>query len=363
MRRLAASLGVVALTCVLRPPCLAADAPADIKAIATRGVGFFKTTQAADGSFNSKAGPGVTAIVAAAMLESGQSADDPVVAKALAYVKGFAHEDGGIYPDTSTHRNYETCVAMMCFQAANKDGRYDAVLKAAEAYIKKVQWDEDEKLDPSALAYGGAGYGGSSRPDLSNTAFLIEALKNAGETPEDPAIQRALIFVSRCQNFPNEYNTTEIAAKNPDGGFFYTIAGGGSSPAGKTDDGGLRSYGSMTYAGLKSMIYAGVKKDDPRVKAALEWIGKNYTVTENPGFGDSGLYYYLHTFAKALDAMGEPTLTDAKGASHDWRKDLVAQLAASQKADGSWVNSNKRWLEDDPNLVTAYALLALAHCQ
>ena len=39
----------------------------------------------------------------------------------------------------------------------------------------------------------------------------------------------------------------------------------------------------MTYAGLKSFLYAGVSKDDPRVKAAVEWVRKHYTVTENPG--------------------------------------------------------------------------------
>ena len=213
------------------------------------------------------------------------------------------------------------------------------------------------------MAYGGAGYGGSSRPDLSNTAFLIDALKAAGETPEDPAIQRALVFVSRCQNLATEHNTTEFAAKNPDGGFYYTVAAGGSSPAGKTDDGGLRSYGSMTYAGLKSMIYAGVDKDDERVKAALGWIAKNYSLAENPGMGDAGLYYYYHTFAKTMAALDEPKLTDAAGTSHDWRKDLIAALASRQQANGSWVNANERWLEGDANLVTAYSLLALAHCK
>ena len=74
--------------------------------------------------------------------------------------------------------------------------------------------------------------------------------------------------------------------------------------AGKTPDGGLRSYGSMTYAGLKSMIYAGVGPDDPRVKAAFKWAQKHYDLKTNPGMGTAGLYYYYHTFAKALDAMG-----------------------------------------------------------
>jgi squalene-hopene/tetraprenyl-beta-curcumene cyclase len=160
----------------------------------------------------------------------------------------------------------------------------------------------------------------------------------------------------------SKYNTTEFASKIDDGGFYYTIAAGGSSQAGATADGGLRSYGSMTYAGLKSMIYCGVGPQDPRVEAATKWIKDHYTLAENPGMGADGLYYYLHTFAKALDAVGSDELVDADGKSHDWRADLAAQLIKLQKEDGSWANSSERWLEADPHLVTAYSLLALDYC-
>jgi squalene-hopene/tetraprenyl-beta-curcumene cyclase len=148
-----------------------------------------------------------------------------------------------------------------------------------------------------------------------------------------------------------------------DGGFYYTVAGGGGNPAGKTDDGGLRSYGSMTYAGFKSMIYAGVKRDDPRVKAAYEWIQKHYTLDENPGMGPAGLYYYYHTFAKALDAIGDAEVVDANGTAHDWRTELADKYILTQNKDGSWVNKTPRWLEGDPNLVTAYGLLCLSYCK
>src|SRR5690606_30111609 len=136
------------------------------------------------------------------------------------------------------------------------------------------------------------GYGSHSRPDLSNTSFLADALEALGNGPEDPALQRMLIFVSRCQNLETEHNQTKFPPLNPDGGFYYTIAAGGSSQAGTLPNGGLRSYGSMTYAGLKSMIFAGVDKDDPRVKAAAAWARQHYTLDENPGMGDAGLYYY-----------------------------------------------------------------------
>lgn len=317
--------------------------------------------QAEDGSFSAQAGPAVTALVVSAVLRNGRSVNDPLVEKGLEYLNGFVQKDGGIYKEGSNYKNYETCLAVMCLVDANKGGRYDKVIERADAFLRDLQWDGSEGHDESSLYYGGAGYGGSKRPDLSNTSFLIDALKAAGAAADDEAIKKALIFVSRTQNLESEHNTTEFAAKNPDGGFYYTPAGGGNSQAGKTDDGGLRSYASMTYAGLKSMIFAGVGPDDERVKAAVAWLKKNYRLDSNPGMGTSGLYYYYNTFAKALDAMGQEVFVDADGKEHRWRDELSQELVSRQQVDGSWLNENSRWLEGDANLVTGYALLALAY--
>ena len=334
------------------------------QALVDRAVGFLRSTgQAADGSYAAYAGPGVTSVVTTGLLQNGISPRDPLVAKSLKYLRGFVQADGGIYQTGTLYGNYETCLAIMCFTEANTDGRYDEVLANAEKYIKKIQWDEEEGHDITSNSYGGAGYGKHERPDLSNTTFLIDALKARGVGADDEAMQRALTFVSRCQNLETEHNTTAFAAKNPDGGFYYTPAAGGSSQAGETPTGGLRSYGSMTYAGLKSMIYAGVGPDDPRVKAAFKWISKHYGLDQNPGMGDAGLYYYYHTFAKALDAMEIDQVKDDRGVAHDWRAELLAKLARRQQEDGSWLNENSRWLEGDPSLVTGYALLALSYCR
>jgi squalene-hopene/tetraprenyl-beta-curcumene cyclase len=109
------------------------------------------------------------------------------------------------------------------------------------------------------------------------------------------------------------------------------------------------------------MIYAGVSADDPRVIAAKKWAQKNYTLDQNPGLGRAGLYYYYHTFAKALAAVGDDEFVDASGTRRNWRRDLVNALAERQQSDGSWVNEHTRWLEGDANLVTAYALLSLSY--
>ncbi len=281
--------------------------------------------------------------------------------KALKHLSTFVQEDGGIYYIMSDHRNYETSICLLAFNAANADKRYDKLLASARDFLKKLQWDDSEDVKPDDVRFGGAGYGKSQRPDLSNTAFLLDALKAAGVGKDDPAMKNAIIFVSRCQNLESESNTTPFASKVNDGGFYYTPAGGGNSQAGPTENGGLRSYASMTYAGLKSMLYAGVDAKDPRVLAAVKWLQKHYSLDENPGMGQAGLFYYYHTWAKALEALNQKTFEDAAGKKHDWRAELTNHLVSIQKENGSWVNPEKRWMEGDPNMATALGLLTLAY--
>lgn len=345
-------------------PGASADERKQYAEMVQKGIEYLRVQgQADDGSFSSKTGVGPTALVAYGLLAVGVAPEDPMVAKALAYLVKNVQPDGGIYTAGSTHQNYDTCLAMVALKKANQSGKYDEQIKKCEAYVKQQQWDEGEGKNPSDVYYGGAGYGSKARPDLSNTSFLVDALHELGRDSNDESIQKALIFVSRCQNFESPANTTPAATKVNDGGFFYTTAEGGVSMAGTEPSGGLRSYGSMTYAGLKSMIYAGVSKDDPRVKAAIDFLRKNYSVDLNPGMGKSGHFYYLHTMSKALHALGLDSFDDAKGKSHPWEAEIRAKLAEMQQPNGSWVNSDTRWLEGDPNLVTGYALLTLANCK
>lgn len=320
--------------------------------------------QLEDGSFSANNGPGVTALVVTAALRSGVDPQEPFLAKAMDYLKGLIHEDGGIYSEDSRVKNYETCLSIMAFTEANANGEYTEIIDRARAFAIGQQFDAEEGKTPEDPYYGGSGYGSKGRPDLSNTAVLIEALIAAGEDADSEAIQRALLFVSRAQNLESEHNTLPFPQLNPDGGFYYTPANGGESQAGTIENGGLRSYASMTYAGLKSLIFAGVDKDDQRVKAAVAWLQKNYDLETNPGMGTAGLYYYYHTVAKSLHAYGETTFIDEAGVAHDWRDELLEELAGRQQADGSWLNTdNPRWMEDNGPLVTAYALIALSYCK
>ena len=340
----------------------AADADnKDVKAIVAKAHDFLKKRQADDGSFSAKfGGPGITALVAAGLLRNGVPVDDPVVAKAMAALEKAVQKDGGIHNQKMA--NYTTSVALLAFVDANTKGQYDTVIKNAAKFLKTLQFDE-ASIEDKDVKFGGVGYDGKSRPDLSNTQYFVDALIAAGVPKSDPAIQRALKFVSRCQNLPGETNDQPFAKKtSPEdkGGLVYNPVVT-EKDKGLTPEGGLRSAGVMTYAGLKSFIHAGLTKDDPRVKAALDWIGRNYSLDTNPGQGTAGLYYYYHTFAKAMDVLGEDQFTDKAGVKHDWRKELIETLQKKQNPDGSWTNANAAFLENNPDLASAFALLALSH--
>ncbi len=336
--------------------------PQQYRETVDRAIKYLALSQAQDGSVSSPIGIGPTALATLGLLRSGRGIEDPQVAKGLAYLQEYVQESGGIHAPGTRISIYETCVALICLQEANRHGEFDKVVKSAEQFVRNGQSDEQNDKTPADLEYGGVGYGGKSRPDLSNTAFMLDALKACGAESDDPAIQKAIVFVSRCQNLESEHNTTAFAAKINDGGFFYTPMMSTQDQKRQSPEGGLRSYGSMTYSGFKSMLYANLSKDDPRVKAASSWISKFYSVKENPGMGDAGLFYYYHTFSKALSVLGVNEIEDANGVRHDWRKELAEELASRQQENGSWVNTNTQWMEGDPNLATAFALLSLNYC-
>ena len=241
---------------------------------------------------------------------------------------------------------------------------WQAAIAAAAKFVKSLQGTE---TDPKDVAFGGTGYDGKGRPDLSNTQFFLEALLAAGVSKDDPSIKKALTFVNRSQNLAGEYNDQPFAVKATEedaGGFVYNPLDQNNPKSEKrTTAGGLRSEGGMTYAGLKSFLYAGLTKDDPRVNAAVRWVQRHYTLDENPGMGKVGLFYYYHTFAKAMTALGEEAFVDAKGVKHAWKRELFAKLTSLQAEDGSWANTNKAYLENQPELATAFALLALGYCR
>ena len=311
---------------------------------------YLQKQQKADGTFDGH--PGITAMAATALL---RQTGVPVATslqttgKTLDYLKALAKPDGGIYEKMIPH--YITAVSVQALAAGGRPGD-KATLEKARVYLAGHLLDEGEGIAKSDKFYGGMGYGGTSdggMADIISLEFGLRAMKEAGLPANDPAWQKAIAFLQRTQNH-KETNDQAWAAN--DGGFTYY-------PGYSQIEGTTLSYGSGTYAGLMSYAWANLQKNDRRVRNALTWITANYTVDENPGIGTKALYYYYMVFAKALQAMGDPIIVDAKGVAHNWRDDLAKKLISLQGADGSWVNADAREMQNNPVLVTSFTMMAI----
>jgi squalene-hopene/tetraprenyl-beta-curcumene cyclase len=345
-----------------------------------KAVKYLLSKQNDNGSWGPYGGlPAVTAISVNALLgspEANSEATKSAVAKAEAFLLKFVNADGSIWEQGEKgYPNYTTSLSVVSLYLIDKQKHKDTILKARQ-WLKKSQFDKDS--GEKEIEEGGIGYGSTkSKSDLSNSQLALEALyithdiENENVSPEEAKAtkecwKKAQIFLNRCQALKttNDQAWAKEAPGEDFGGFIYS-----PDRTKVKDENGkeetLRVYGSMTYAGLKSMIYAGVIEDDklikedPRIVAAMTWASKNYTLDENPGVGKQGHFYYIHTFTKALDAYGEDSIKTADGKVQYWRKDVVSKLLEMQSADGSWVNENGRWMENVPEMVTAYSLTSM----
>jgi squalene-hopene/tetraprenyl-beta-curcumene cyclase len=344
----------------------------EVKIALDKGLAWLNAHQNDDGSWSTPDHPALTALPLLAFQRepTGRYTSEApdFLKKGYGFLRGNAKPDGGIY--NAGLSNYNTSVALMALLAKNEPAD-EPLIESARKFIAGQQASDLAKPELN----GGFGYGptGTSpkrqHPDLDNTVVSLEALRayaKARPTTElaagkDLNWQAAIDFVSRCQNL-SATNKEPWASDDPanKGGFIYypgfSNAGEQELPGGRK---ALRSYGTISYAGLLSFIYAELPKDDQRVVAALDWLKKNYTLEENPGMGQAGLYYYLHLATKGLASAGIDTLETGGGKKADWTRDIATRLMNLQKTDGSWMNDTARWMEKDPVLVTSYGVMTL----
>ncbi|TAK63154.1 MAG: hypothetical protein EPO24_04430 [Bacteroidetes bacterium] len=330
---------------------------------------WFEKNQEEDGSWGHY--PAITALAVSAFLNSPQGYSENTnasVARAIDFILQCQQPSGGIYIDDLA--GYNTAICLMAL-SETKNQKYSEAIQKARDFLLSLQFNEGTGVTKEEAYFGGIGYKEKERPDLSNLQWAIEALKESedyrkvGEasgkeqeysgTKTNVAVNaqlfwdNAILFIQRCQNF----KTNDRSWAGDDGGLIY-------SPS-ESKAGSYTSYGSMSYAGLKSFIYAGLTKEDERVKAVVEWAQRNFSVTENPFMGEQGLFYYYQTMAKALDAFGDNFIADSSGQKRNWRKEMIEQLIKIQDGEGFWVNKNNRWWENKKELTTSYAVLALEH--
>ena len=355
-----------------------ADHLAGVQKDINEGLGFLLKARNADGGWGFAPGqshPALTAMVLKALLQHPEyDNESAVVVDGFKCLLKFRQEDGGFYVPDQGNANYITSVAVMAFASA-KNPSHKTVLADALKFLRGQQITSGSKTPAGEDVgekhpyVGGVSYGKQGRPDLSNVGMWMEALHEAGVPADDPAMQRAMAFVTRLQNrTEGTEGQVFVVRGTDDGGFIYAVRQKDGQFVGESKGGsgrrGLRSYGTMTYIGFKSMLYANVARNDPRIRAAYEWIKKYWRLDSNPNMPElqskQGLFYYYHVFAKALRAWGLDEIPDSRGVKHNWRHELIDVLAAQQNEDGSWVNKDEeRWFEGNPVLATCYSVLAL----
>ena len=333
---------------------LTAETQKRLREALAKGEAYLRAQQKPDGTFD--ANPGVTAVAATTLLRqpgASRATQMQTVGKTLDYLAKLAKPNGGIYESAIPH--YITAVATTALVAGGR-AQDRPIIERARAYLVENMLDEGEGVKKDEFWYGGMGYGGTTRADgrradMISLEYALSAMKEAQLPETSDAWKKAITFLQRTQN-NSETNDQKWAGN--DGGFVYYP--GFSYHV----DGGTKSYGSVSYVGLLSYTWANVKKDDERVKAVVKWISANFTVDEHPGMGQKTVYYYYMVMAKALQALGQPTLVDARGRSHNWREELGRKLLAVQYPEGYWVNAaDNAEMHDNKTLITAFTMQAI----
>jgi hypothetical protein len=307
---------------------------------------FLGTIQNRDGSFGFRsAGPasyygntGVTGLVVLALLSSGVSVDQPVVADGLKFLRSSHEPLGGF-------ETYQCSVMLMALAAAKQPER-DAL--RIQSLAQRLESFQVARGPRAGMWNYGRGLGAE---DNSNTQFAILGLREAAVSG---------VSVSR--------KTWELAAahyidtQNPDGGWGYHV--------------GQPSTGSMTCSGIGSLVICdqilSAGEDDrnadgtPKccsrtphsnraLRRGLEWLGRHFAVGVNPG-EQGGMWplYYLY----GVERAGRLSARRFFG-PHDWYREGASYFVDRQsRLDGSFTGTTAA--ETDPVVASSFSLLFLS---
>lgn len=340
----------------LEPPLLDVSSRLEALNAVSRGLGFVLARQGKDGSWSGH--PGITAVCLMSLARGPQAETKAVadaVKRARVFILAHARADGAIANRVAAGNEvYATSVGAMALTMLGRAQDREAIIRARGFLMRRQQ--------PSGFDYSGlgSGYQASRYPDLSNTHWALEALHlsqplAAKAPPEHRQAAakfraRAGALVAACQ-----VQTGEAA-----GGFLYYPVALAEEKTVKHRGLPLRqAWGSLTYGGLKSLAYCGVEPTDKRIALGRGWLQRHFTWRQNHGLDQGGLYYCYYMLVSTYTVLGEKRVLDAAGRPRNWRQGLVNELLSRQRGKGEWVNQNRLWMENDPNLCTAYALLAL----
>jgi squalene-hopene/tetraprenyl-beta-curcumene cyclase len=358
----------------------------------TRAIQFLVECQSEDGAWKSdnygvfKDGTALTPLALSALLAV--KPEHESARKAGRWLAEFVKADGSIQPPSYgfDFSLYMSALAVTAFSHRIWEGKYASQRDAWLKYLRQRQLIEELGWRPEDREYGGWGYcrtiprkakAGELIPpllesNLSATTFALGALKSAGVPADDPAWQKALTFVKRCQNWCDDKKQRD--EKSDDGGFFFIYddpVRNKAGVAGKDQDGRDRfhSYGSTTADGLRCLVLCGEKDDSPRVQAARNWLRNNFEATTHPGTYDpkreldrEGTYYY-YTASISRVPLDQFLIENKKKLLRMWIEALGDAMLDRQRPDGSWANPAHAYREDEPLVATPLAMLTLAEAR
>jgi hypothetical protein len=336
-RRIITALALPALVLCLTPAVRGEVTAAQVNKAIADGVAFLERQQGPNGGWpehGSDPGGGLSALCTLALLNSGRTKDDPSVKNALVYLERLKSPD----------RIYSVSLMLMAFAQADPK-RYALKISGLAKWIEAKQVSRNDRFK------GGWRYTSpNEQSDNSSTQFAILALHEA---------ERAGVKIPD-QTWQLAYNYwTQPGMQRADGGFGYQV---GDSPSGSMTCAGIASLlmcrdrlamGDAQVEGGRVQCCGNQTPNDP-VENGLNWLGKHFSVTRNPGNDPNWTLYYLY----ALERVGRMSGQRLIG-THDWYREGCEHLLAHQD------DLNHRWTgqgagENDPLVGTALALLFLS---
>lgn len=318
--------------------------PEQVRQAIAKGVQYLKRQQRKDNGawleFPGYPG-GVPSLCTLALLNSGAGPDEPAVRRALIHLR-------------KSRLEHTYCVALQTMVFCQAEPKKDLLLIS-----RNVKWLQSRQVKTGPMkgvwSYPGRGSSG----DNSNSQFALLALHEAervGVKVDEKTWRLANAYWESCQNQDGSW------------GYRKDVRGGSGSG---------RGTGSMTCAGIASLVITSDKvrqsnakatgerifccvqseDDNRKIEQGLEWLGRRFSVTHNPGFGRAQLnwsYYYLY----GVERVGRLTARRFIG-GHDWYREGVQRLLADQDGmSGFWKGVGHD--EGNPLIGTSLALLFLS---
>jgi len=291
-------------------------------------VKYLLKTQRPEGTWGTE--PGESALVTLALLTAGESPDSEPMRRGLDALRKCRIN--------ASHETYTRSLLTMAFAAADPEKFRDQIAAHAE-------WLEQAQTRSGAWNYSEGG--GRSGGDNSNTQYALLGLNAASEAG----------FAVRPEVWLRSRRYWELT-QNSDGSWGYHPGNG--------------STGSMTCAGIASLVITGLKRVQGReqlvgdriemcgeesvslsLQRGIDWMSTHFDVGQNINSGQLWHFYYLY----GLERVGRLSGRRFFG-SHDWYREGAGYLVRNQDPlQGYWRGQG---FEADPVVTTSFSLLFLA---